>query len=87
MKELVEFLVKNIVENEKDVLVEEKADSDGVKFLLTVAPEDMGKVIGKNGRVIKALRTLVRVKGIKDGQRVFLEIADKESQDKQATTQ
>ena len=81
MKELVEFLVKNIVEKPRAVSVEEKVDSDGVKLSLSVAEEDMGKIIGKNGRVIKALRTLARVKGIKDKKRVYLELTDTENQE------
>jgi len=77
MKKLTEFLVKNIVEKPEEVVIEEKEEEGNTNILLTVANLDMGKIIGKNGRIIKSIRTLLRIKAIKNGQRVFLELTEK----------
>jgi predicted RNA-binding protein YlqC (UPF0109 family) len=76
MKELVEFLAKNIVSQPKEVCVEETKEPSGDTLKLSVASNDMGKIIGKMGRVIKALRTLVKIKAIKEGRRVYLELVE-----------
>ena len=77
MKDLLEYLVKNIVEQPEAVKVEETSTPEGfVNLQITVAPEDMGMVIGKGGRIIRALRNLVRVKAIKEGKRVNVELTE-----------
>ncbi len=77
MKDLLEYLVKNIVEQPEAVKVEETQTPDGfVNLQITVAPEDMGMVIGKGGRIIRALRNLVRVKAIKENKRVNVELTE-----------
>ena len=76
MKELVELLVKNIVDEPKAVKIKEERDSAGDKIILRVADEDMGKVIGKNGRIIKAIRSILRIKATKENRRVYLELAE-----------
>jgi hypothetical protein len=81
MKELVELLTKNIVDQPKEVAVKEESGDLGEKITLKVADEDMGKVIGKNGRIIKAIRTLLRIKAIKEGKRVYLELAEQKEGD------
>ena len=74
MKELVEYIVKSIVtEPDKVNIIEEDSDS-GLLIKLDVAPEDKGRVIGRQGRVAEAIRTLLRVKAAKDDTRVRLEI-------------
>ncbi len=78
MKELVEFLAKNIVSDTKNVKLEESSQDTQQIVKLSVAGEDMGKIIGKSGRVIKSIRTLLKIKAIKEGKRVYLELADKE---------
>lgn len=77
-KEFVEYIVKSIVEKADDVKVERKIDERGVLLELTVNPEDMGKIIGKEGRTAKALRTLLRVLGAKNNARVNLKIVEPE---------
>jgi predicted RNA-binding protein YlqC (UPF0109 family) len=78
MKDLLEYLVKSIVSKPEAVKVEEIVTPDGfVNLRLTVDPEDMGSVIGKGGRIIKALRNLVRVKAIKEDKRVNVELMEK----------
>jgi len=74
MKELLIIIAKNLVDNPDDVVVTEEI-SDGTKTLrLTVAPDDMGKVIGKQGRIAKAIRTVMKTAAIHTNERVAVEI-------------
>ncbi len=74
MKELVEYIAKSIVNSPDDVVVTEEEDEQGIILKLQVADEDKGRVIGKQGRIAEAMRTLVRVKAAKAGTRVTLQI-------------
>ena len=74
MKELIEYIAKSIVDKPEEVRVSEEATEDGIILRLEVAPEDTGKVIGKEGRIAKAMRTLLRVAAIRKGTRATLEI-------------
>jgi hypothetical protein len=74
MKELVEYIVKSIVTEPDKVNITEESSEIGLLIKLEVAPEDKGRVIGKQGRVAEAMRTLLRVKAAKDDTRVRLEI-------------
>lgn len=74
MKELVEYIAKSIVKAPEDVKVTEEASDRGVVVRLEVAPEDKGRVIGKQGRVAEAMRTLLRVAAAKENTRARLEI-------------
>jgi predicted RNA-binding protein YlqC (UPF0109 family) len=76
MKDLLEFIVKSLVDKPEEVKVEEEKAEDFVNLRLTVAPEDMGKVIGKQGKVIKAIRTIVRIPAIKANMRVNVELTE-----------
>ena len=76
MKELVEFLAKNIVSEPSAVRIEETKDTTGDLIKLSVASNDMGRVIGKMGKVIKAIRTLLKIKAIRGGRRVYLELVE-----------
>ena len=74
MKELVEYIAKSIVDAPDDVKVEEETDENGITLKLRVADEDKGRVIGKQGRIAEAIRTLLRVKAAKAATKVRLEI-------------
>lgn len=74
MKELVEFIAKSLVDDPKQVHVSEIQGENSVILELRVGPEDMGRVIGKNGRTANAMRRLVRVLAAKEGKRANLEI-------------
>ena len=74
MKELVEYIAKSLVDDPSQVQVTEIEGAASVILELSVAPEDMGRVIGRNGRVANAMRTLLRVIAAKQGKRVTLEI-------------
>jgi uncharacterized protein len=73
--ELVEFLARRLVDNPDAVRVEREEREDAVVFHLHVAPEDVGKVIGRQGRIARALRAVVRAGGVRENRRVQLEIA------------
>ena len=74
MKELVEFIAKSIVNAPDDVVVTEEESEEGITLKLQVADDDKGRVIGKQGRIAEAIRSLIRVKAAKAGTRVSLEI-------------
>lgn len=74
MKELVEFIAKSLVDNPDQVIVNEINREESLVFELKVAPEDMGKVIGKQGRIAKAIRTVIKAAAVKQNKRVIVEI-------------
>ncbi len=74
MKELVEVIAKALVEHPEEVTVSEKEDGKHVVIELHVAESDMGKVIGKQGRIAKAIRSVVKAASSKDNKRVDVEI-------------
>jgi predicted RNA-binding protein YlqC (UPF0109 family) len=76
VRDLVEYVLRGIVERPDQVRVEELQDERGAVLRVRVAPEDVGKVIGRGGRMARALRTLVRAAGTRSGRVVVLEIED-----------
>lgn len=74
MKDLVIEIAKALVDNPDEVRVEEEIIGDEIILRLSVASEDMGKVIGKQGRIAKAIRTVLKSVSIKDKTKVSLEI-------------
>lgn len=74
MAELVRFIARSLVDNADAVDVREVEDPDATVIELRVAPEDMGKVIGKQGRIAKAIRSIVKAATPKDAKPVFVEI-------------
>lgn len=74
MKELVEYMAKSLVDNPEYVSVNEVNKEQFIILELKVAPEDMGKVIGKQGRIAKAIRTVVKAAAVKQHKRVIVEI-------------
>jgi predicted RNA-binding protein YlqC (UPF0109 family) len=77
-QEFVEFVVKALVDNPDAVKTERMVDEMGVLITLHLGPDDMGKVIGRDGQTAKALRTLLRVVGAKSRARVNLKIVEPE---------
>ena len=74
MRELVEVIASALVDSPEDVVVTETEDEKQIVLNLTVAPEDMGKVIGKQGRIAKAIRTVVRAAGSKGDKKIMVDI-------------
>lgn len=75
MKELIEYIAKAVADSPDKVVVTEIQEEDRLVLRLDVAPEDKGKVIGREGRVVQAMRTLLRVAAVKKGARATLEIS------------
>ena len=76
MKELVEVIAKALVDRPEEVVVTEEQDGRDLIVKLRVAPGDMGKVIGKQGRIAKAIRSVVKAASSKESYRVDVEILD-----------
>jgi predicted RNA-binding protein YlqC (UPF0109 family) len=76
MKDLLELIVKQLVDNPDDVNVNEISGEQTSVFELRVNKSDLGKVIGKQGRTARAIRTLLSAAAVKDSKRVMLEIID-----------
>ncbi|CFX82548.1 Uncharacterised protein family UPF0109 [Syntrophomonas zehnderi OL-4] len=74
MKELVEYIAKSLVDNPEEVTVTEQENERSTILELRVAPEDMGKVIGKQGKIAQSIRTLTKATAAKKGIRVGVEI-------------
>lgn len=74
MRELVEVIAKSLVDNPESVEVKEISGEQSIILELKVAPEDMGKVIGKQGRIAKAIRTVIKAAATKQNKRVAVEI-------------
>ena len=74
MQELIEYIAKSLASKPEDVKVTSEMVEDRMVLKLEVAPEDKGKIIGRQGRVAQAMRALLRVAAIKDDTRVILEI-------------
>lgn len=75
-QQFVEYVVKELVDNPDQVSITRAEDSRGVLLELTVAPEDLGRVIGRHGATAQSLRTLLRALGVKNGSRYNLKIVD-----------
>ena len=76
MKELLLYMAKNLVDDPEAVTVTEINDEDGKVLELRVAEGDMGKVIGRQGRIAKEIRTIIKTKAQRDGEKVSVEIVD-----------
>ncbi|NLW01771.1 MAG: KH domain-containing protein [Clostridiaceae bacterium] len=74
MKELLEHIAKSLVDNPEEVSVNEVEGEHSIILELKVSEDDMGKVIGKQGRIAKAIRTVMKASAIRDNKRVVVEI-------------
>lgn len=76
MKDLMEYIAKSLVEHPEDVQVSESGSSDRIRLELKVNADDMGRVIGKSGRVANAIRALLRVAAERKGKQVTLDVLE-----------
>ena len=76
MKELLLYMAKNLVDDPESVTVTESTDDEGKVLELRVAPGDMGKVIGRQGRIAKEIRTIVKTVAQRTGEKVTVDIVD-----------
>ena len=76
MEELVSFIAKNLVDEPDSVKVETREEGDTVVISLSVAPGDMGKVIGRQGRIAKAIRTVVKAASVREDKKYLVDIVE-----------
>lgn len=76
MKDTLHHIVASIVENEKDLYIDESEQEGIVSFVIHVNPSDMGRVIGKNGKVIRSIRNVMKIPAIKQSKRIDITIAE-----------
>jgi len=76
MKNILITIVKGIVDNPDDVSIEETDDNGFVTLLITVNKDDMGKVIGKEGKVIRALRNVMKIPAMKEGKKINISLSE-----------
>lgn len=74
MKELLEVIAKSLVDTPEEVQVTESKSEDAIRLELRVASDDVGKVIGKQGRIAKAIRTLVKANAVRENKKVYVDI-------------
>lgn len=74
MKELITYLARSLVDAPDAVMVEEQETEDSIVYILSVAPDDMGRVIGKHGKIAKAIRSIVKSASYKLSKKVVVEI-------------
>ncbi|MQN00575.1 MAG: KH domain-containing protein [Lachnospiraceae bacterium] len=77
MKELVEVIARALVDHPEGVTVTETEDDRAIRLVLSVDPSDMGKVIGKQGRIAKAIRTVVKAAAVDTDKKVYVDIEDR----------
>lgn len=80
MKKALDYIISNIVDEPKKVEITEEEKDGIINFTITVAKEDMGKVIGKNGKVIKAIRNVIKIPAIKQGKKIYITLAEEPQQ-------
>lgn len=76
MRELLEFITLKLVDHPEDVIISDKTENGFTQLTLKVDPEDMGKIIGKEGKIIKSLRHLIRMAALKNHTKVNLILED-----------
>ena len=76
MKDVLELIIANLVDNKEQISIEETSNEKSIEFKVKVATEDMGKVIGKQGRVAKSIRTVMKSVAGKDGKKVNVEFVE-----------
>jgi predicted RNA-binding protein YlqC (UPF0109 family) len=76
MKKTLEYIVSQIVDNPDKVEISEQEDQGMINFTITVDPADMGKVIGKNGKVIRAIRNVIKISAIKQNKKINIALSE-----------
>lgn len=89
MKQLIEYIVSNIVNHPESVTIteEQTEDKEATKYLIKVDPEDVGRVIGKEGKVIKSIRQIVRIAAIQKGTRAIVDLLEDDATPRSEATE
>ncbi len=80
MKDALSYIISSIVDDPKQVEISEEETDGVINYTVTVAKEDMGKIIGKNGKVIKSIRNVVKIPAIKQGKKIYISLAENPQQ-------
>lgn len=80
MKKALEFIVSSIVDDPKACVIDENENEGVIEFTIHVAKDDMGKVIGKNGKIIRAIRNIMKIPAIKQNKRIHVSLAQEENE-------
>ncbi len=78
MKSLLEFILIHLVNNPDAVSVEEIEEGDSMVYVLHVAPDDMGRIIGKSGKIINSIRTIAKVRAVKEQRHVLIRVGEQD---------
>jgi predicted RNA-binding protein YlqC (UPF0109 family) len=78
MKDILNYIVTSIVEKDDQVEITETEEEGVVNLVIAVAKEDMGRIIGKNGKVIKSIRNIMKIPAMKNNKKVFVSLAETE---------
>ncbi len=76
MKDVLNFIISSIVDNPKKIEIKEEENEGVINYEVTVAKEDMGKVIGKNGKIIKAIRNVLRIPAVKQNKKIYISLLE-----------
>lgn len=76
MKEVLELIITNLVDNKEEISIEETINNNNIDYKVKVSKDDMGKVIGKQGRVARSIRTVMKSVSAKEGKKVNIEFVD-----------
>ena len=80
MKKALEYIVTSIVDDKKAVVIDESEEEGIINFGISVATEDIGKIIGKDGKIIRSIRTAMRIPAMKENKRIHITINDQQQQ-------
>ncbi|MCL4354631.1 KH domain-containing protein [Patescibacteria group bacterium] len=78
MKKTLDFILKSLVDNPDKIEIDEKEENGVITYTISAAEEDMGKVIGKGGKVIKSLRNVMKISAMKENKKIFINLAEQE---------
>ncbi len=76
MKDILSYIITSIVDNPDKVIIDEHGENGIVNFTVAIAKDDMGKIIGKGGKVIRSVRNIVKIKAIKENKRINITLAE-----------
>lgn len=76
MKDALSFIIASIVENEDKISISEEEKDGATNFSITVAKEDVGRIIGKSGKVIRAIRNVIKIPAIKQGKKIYISVSE-----------